>query len=129
MQKRYHTAAIVFAIVTSATVSAWAATFTYTPPAQTGTIYTVIDYKRTLGTTQNTSVSVAWGTFSKSGTITAPLDSCSQSSPSGFVLILKHLNADRVPLTISTTGTIVRTPYQGAAPPETQHSCYKLVNW
>jgi hypothetical protein len=112
-------------------VAAWAVTVTvtYKPPAKTGVIYTVINYKRALGTTQNTSVSVVWGTFRKSATIPAPLGSCSQSAPSGFVLTLNHLKADQVLFTLTTDGSIVHTPLQGAAPGEAQHSCYKLVSW
>jgi hypothetical protein len=128
MKKSYRSA-ILLVVITLFAMAAWAVTVTYNPPAQPGTIYTVIDYKRSLGTTVNTNVSVAWGTFNKSATITAPFDSCSQTFPAGFVLKLNHSNADSVPLTLSTTGTIVRGPYQGSAPAETQHSCYKTVSW
>jgi len=127
MRKPYRSTVLLLAFLTS--MAAWAATVTYKPPAQTGVIYTVINYKRVFGTTQNTSVSVAWGTFRKSATVPSPLGSCSQSSPSGFVLRLNHLKADSVPLTLTTDGTIVRGPYQGAAPAETQHPCYKTVSW
>ena len=117
-----------FLIVLTAT-AVWAATATYTPPAQTGTIYTVVSYKRSLGTAVNTSLSVNWGTFQRSGTVYAPFGSCSQSTPAGFVLRLQHTNADSVPLTVTTSGTFVRTPYQGVAPAEINHPCYQLVSW
>lgn len=120
---------IVLTTLMTLASTAWGATVTYTPPAQTGTIYTVIDYKRVFGTTVNTSLSVAWGTFNRSGTISAPFNSCSQTIPAGFVLTLQHTKADSVPLTVSTDGTFVRGPYQGSAPPEVNHPCYKVVNW
>lgn len=118
----------LLSLVMLTAAAAWAATTTYTPPAQTGTIYTVIDYKRTLGTAVTTSVSVAWGTFNRSGSST-PSGSCSQSIPAGFVLKLQHTNSDSVPLTVTTNGTFVRTPYQGVAPAEINHPCYKLLSW
>jgi len=129
MRRRAACFGIWLAMLAAVTSAVWAATATYTPPPQTGTIYTVINYKRAFGTTVGTFVSVTWGTFQKSGTISAPLGSCSQSIPSGFVLKLQHTKADSVPLTVSTDGTFVRTPYQGAAPAEVNHPCYKVVSW
>jgi hypothetical protein len=126
---RAKTACLGVLLATLTAAAVWGVSATYTPPAQTGTIYTVINYKRSLGTAVNTSLSVVWGTFQRSGPISAPLDSCSQSIPAGFVLKLQHTKADSVPLTVSTDGTFARTPYQGAAPPEISHPCYKTVSW
>lgn len=126
---RGRTASLWALLTLLAATAVWAATVTYTPPAQTGTIYTVINYKRVFGTAVNTSLSVAWGTFRRSGTISAPVGSCSQSTPAGFVLRLQHTKADSVPLTVTTDGTFVRTPYQGTAPAEINHNCYQLVSW
>jgi hypothetical protein len=120
---------LLLSVLTVLTSTAWAATITYTPPPQTGTVYTVINYKRVFGTAVDTSLSVVWGTFQRSGTISSPLGSCSQSIPAGFVLTLQHTKADSVPLTVSTDGTFVSGPYQGVAPPEINHPCYKVVNW
>lgn len=126
--RRAATYVLVALFLLTATV-VLAAAVTYTPPPRSGTIYTVIDYKRSLGTTRPTAVSVSWGSFNRSGTIASPLDSCSQAVHSGFVLTLQHLKADSVPLTVSTDGTFIRTPYQGAAPAEAGLPCYKVVNW
>lgn len=120
---------VLLGVFVLAAASAWAVTVTWTPPAQVGDVYTVIDYRRSFGTTQATSVSVAWGTFNKSATISAPLDSCSQAVHSGFVLKLRHLKADSIPLTLTTNGTILMGPYQGSAPAQWSAPCYKRIQW
>lgn len=125
-----HRAAYLWVLVVMLTATAvWGASMIYTPPARTGTIYTVINYKRVFGTTVNTSLSVAWGAYRRNGSISAPTGSCSQSTLAGFVLKLQHTKADSIPLTVSTDGTFVRGPYQGTAPAEANHACYKVVSW
>jgi hypothetical protein len=101
----------------------------FTPPPTPGVIYAVIDYARSSGTAQGTVVNVEWGNASRTITVGAPYQgSCAETTPAGFVLKLRHPRPDTTPLTITTTGTIVRPPYQGDLPPETLAACYKLVS-
>jgi hypothetical protein len=108
---------------------AWAATAIYTPPAEPGLIYTVINYSRSAGRAQHTYVTVDWGTVHRRQIVPFPYSnsSCATSTPSGFVFRLRHNQPDSTPLKITTTGTIVRGPYQGDVPLELLHPCYKLV--
>ena len=50
----------------------------------------------------------------------------SLTSPSGFVFKLRHRRSGSVPLRISTTGQIIRGPFQGDIPLEVLHPCYRL---
>jgi hypothetical protein len=117
-----------------ATAVAWAArgkasAATYVPPAQPGLIYTVINFNQVAGKAQNTPVSVSWGDFHNSFVASAPYGSnpCSTSTPSGFVYRLRNNQGSSAPLTITTSGTIVRGPFQGDVPMELLHACYRLV--
>jgi hypothetical protein len=74
-------------------------------------------------------VNVDWGLASRRVVVAAPYrGACSSTTPSGFVLKLRHPRPDTTPLTITTTGTIVRGPYQGDIPLEVLNACYKLVS-
>ncbi|MBW8873946.1 MAG: hypothetical protein JF614_03205 [Acidobacteria bacterium] len=137
MRKSHLSAAIVLILLTSATAVAWAArsaatrpsNASYTPPAETGMIYTVINYSRAGSVAQHTYVTVDSEDGSRTLIVPGPyLNSpCSTSTPSGFVFRLRHNMPDSIPVTITTTGTIVRGPYQGDVPMELLHACYKLV--
>lgn len=118
------TAATAFAARRSVATAA-----SFTPPAEPGVIYTIVDFPRDAGRAQSAMVNVDWGLASRRLVVAAPYRGvCSQSTPSGFVLKLRHPRPDVVPLTITTTGTIVRGPYQGDAPLELLNACYKLVS-
>ena len=105
-----------------------AAAATFTPPPEPGTIFTVINFPRASGAAQAAIVNIDWGLASRRVTVGAPYRGvCSQTTPSGFVLKMRHPRPDVVPLTITTTGTIVRGPYQGDIPLEVLSPCYKLV--
>jgi hypothetical protein len=97
----------------------------YNPPAQTGTIYTVIDFPRVQGRNQGVLVEVDWGTTQRRFMV-SPYGRCQLTSPSGFVLKLRHRRPGSEPLRLSTTGTIIRGPYQGEIPMEVLHDCYRL---
>lgn len=106
-----------------------AAAASFTPPAQAGVIYTVINFPRASGLAQSAVVNVDWGLASRRVVVGAPYRGvCSTTTPSGFVLKLRHPRPDTAPLTITTTGTIVRGPYQGDVPMELLNACYKLVS-
>ena len=100
----------------------------FTPPPEPGVIFTVIDFARSSGKAQTTVVNVEWGAASRRVTVAAPYRGvCSETTPSGFVLKMHHPRPDSVPLTITTTGDLVRGPYQGDVPLELLNPCYRLV--
>ena len=120
---------LISAAAAWATRPAKASTATFVPPAEPGLIYTIIDFNRAGGRAQNTPVTVSWGGFHNSFVVAAPYaaNPCSTSTPSGFVFRLRNNQGDSTPLTITTTGTIVRGPFQGDVPMELLHACYRLV--
>jgi hypothetical protein len=129
MKKPHLSTAILLVLVTSAAVAATTGTASYAPPAEPGSIYTVINYDRAGGRAQHTYVAVDWGAVHRQLIVPAPYGSnpCSRTTPSGFVFRLRHNQPDSTPLTLTTTGTIVRGPYQGDVPLELLSACYKLV--
>ncbi|HEV7786604.1 MAG TPA: hypothetical protein VGQ28_14760 [Thermoanaerobaculia bacterium] len=120
---------ILLASATAVARTAKASVATYVPPAEPGLIYTIINFNRAGGRTQNTPVTVSWGDFHNSFVVSAPYaaNPCSTSTPSGFVFRLRNNQGDSTPLTITTSGTIVRGPFQGDVPMELLHACYRLV--
>lgn len=98
----------------------------FIPPAEPGHIFTVINYGRALGRTQTTVINVEWGSASRKITVAPPYNTCAQTEATGIVLKMRHPLPDQVPLTITTTGTIVRGPYQGEPPLELLSACYRL---
>jgi hypothetical protein len=129
MKKPHLSTAIALVLLACAAGVAWAAKATYTPPAEPGLIYTVINFSRSAGRAQHTYVTVDWGSVHRRQIVPFPYSSssCATSTPSGFVFRLRHNQPDSTPLTITTTGTIVRGPYQGEPPLELLHPCYRLV--
>jgi hypothetical protein len=131
MKKPHLSTTILLTLVTSAAVAIAApiSKASFTPPAETGQIFTVINYDRAAGQAQATYVTVDWGTIHRQNVIAAPYggSSCKSTTPSGFVFKLRHNQPGSTPLTLTTTGTIVRGPYQGEMPLEVLHPCYKLV--
>lgn len=128
MNKPHLSIAILLILVTSA-AAATDNTATYTPPAETGQIFTVINYSRSAGRAQHTYVTVDWGTVHRQLIVPAPYgrNPCARTTPSGFVVKLRHNTPDSTPLTLTTTGTIVKGPYQGDVPLELLNACYKLM--
>jgi hypothetical protein len=129
MRIPYLSAAILLVVLVSSTALAWAATATYTPPAEPGQIFTVIDFPQSRGRAQALVISVESGNATRNITVAAPYrgNVCSTSTPSGIVLRLRHNQPDSTPVTVVTTGKVVRGPYQGEPPLELLHPCYKLV--
>jgi len=119
-------AVILLVVLVGSSALAWASTATFTPSNQPGQIFTVIDFPRARGRAQALRISVETGNAVRNITIAAPYtaNSCSTSTPSGIVF---RLRSSSTPITIVTTGTIVRGPYQGEPPLELLHPCYKLV--
>jgi hypothetical protein len=115
---------LTLTILALGAVAAWGATASFTPPPEQGTIFAVINADRSPGA-RSTSISVTWGPFRRTVGRGNPYGNCS-GSVAGFVLMIRNTAASTRPFTLSTTGTIVRPPYQGIAPPEVSHACYKL---
>lgn len=105
-----------------------AATVTYTPPAEPGDIFTVIDYPTSGGTAESFQVGEVMGNRHRQLTVGSPYASCAGTTPAGAVVRFRHFTADSVPLTLTTTGRIVRGPYQGGMPVEALHRCYQVVS-
>jgi hypothetical protein len=129
MRKAHLSLAILLTILASAAYAAKNAVARFTPPPETGMIYTVINFNRADGKNQATYVNVSWGAASRTTIVSAPgyASPCRTATPAGFIFRLRHSTSDVVPLTIGTTGTIVRGPYQGEPPLEQLHACYRLV--
>jgi hypothetical protein len=99
-------------------------TVTYTPRSgAAGPVFVVVDYPRAGGLAQPTPVKIDWGRIQRSF-IAVPYGKCDEISPSGFVIKLKQLGDG--PLKLTTTGTILRGPYQGDPPLELLHVCYRV---
>lgn len=120
-------AAALLVILTPAAAATRAATREYTPPPQPGDIYTVIDFPIVHGTAEGISVRETMGNRRRD-LVAEPRYSCERSTPAGVVVRFRHFTADSVPLILTTTGTILRGPYQGSLPPEALHHCYELVS-
>jgi hypothetical protein len=120
-------AAVLLAVLAPQGAASRPATVEYTPPSQPGDIFTVIDFARSGGTAQPTTVTEVMGSRHRSFTA-VPRYSCAHATPAGVVVRFRHFTSDSTPLTVTTSGTIVRSPYQGGLPPEGLHHCYQLVS-
>lgn len=110
--------------------AAFADSATYTPPPETGDIYIVIKYVQTiLNTDTDTQVTVNWGAYNHTATISPPWfpkGECNTPGVCGFIIKLKHKKADDITMTVTTNGQIMEPPMQGSAPP---HPNYEMHNW
>jgi hypothetical protein len=120
-------AILMLAILASASLAAMAATASFTPPPQDGMIFAVVNFDRASGENQPTSITVTWGQARRTETVGRPYGNCASATPAGFVLMVRLFDTATVPFEISTNGRIVRGPYQGEAPPEISHACYKFL--
>jgi hypothetical protein len=100
----------------------------YTPPASPGDIYVILDYARVRGAAQTTSIDATLDGRHRSLTVGEPYADCETSSPAGIVFRMRHYTSDTTPFTLTTSGTVVRPPYQGGVPIEATHRCYRLVS-
>jgi hypothetical protein len=116
-------ASIALAFILS--TAAWAATTVYTPPAEPGVIYTVINFEQAAGRSLPTYVTLDWGAVHRT-LIATPYGRCQNVTPAGFVLKLRHSSSSRAPLRITTKGKVIREPYQGELPLEVLHACYRI---
>ena len=124
MRKSSLPALMLLTILLLGAVAAWAATASFTPPPEEGTIFAVINADRSPGAL-TTRIRVDWGSFHKVVTRGNPYGNCS-GMLAGFVLMVRNTRSDSTLFTLRTTGTIARAPYQGEPPPEVGHACYKL---
>jgi hypothetical protein len=120
--------ALLLAALSLALAAPRIATATFTPAPEPGNIFTVIDFARAHGTAQGTFVTVITGGARRDFAVAPSYRGiCSTSTPAGFVLRMRHPRPDSIPITILTSGTIVRGPYQGDIPLELLNPCYKMV--
>lgn len=130
--RKPHVYAILLLIVLPSAIfaraRAWKDRVTFVPPSEPGKIFVVINYDRSSGRNQGTFVDVDWGSASRKVTVVPPYRRCADAVNAGFVLRMRHPTSDSVPMTITTTGTIVRGPFQGDIPLEVLSACYKLVS-
>jgi hypothetical protein len=105
-------------------VAAWRMSASFTPPAKPGNIFAVVNADRSAGA-RTTTIAVDWRSTRKSVIRANGYGNCS-GSVSGWVVMVPNGGGDTSRFTLSTTGTIVRPPYQGMVPPEISHPCYKL---
>ena len=115
---------LTLAILALAAKAAGASTASFTPPREEGTIFAVVNADRSPGA-RSTRLKVDWGSFHRTVGRGNPYGNCA-GSVAGFVLMIQNRGAAPKPFTLTTGGTIVRPPYQGVAPPEVSHPCYKL---
>ena len=128
MKTRSLPAKLILPILILGTMAAWGATrlqtASFMPPPQTGDIFAVINADRSAGVTA-TRISVTWGSVQRSVIRGNQYGNCA-GPISGWVLLVRHTQPGSTLFTVSTSGTIARAPYQGIAPPEVGHACYKL---
>lgn len=123
--KRSHLSLILtLTILVLGALAVWGATASFTPPPEQGTIFAVINADRSPGA-RTTQISVRWGNFQRTVGRGNPYGTCA-GTMAGFVLMIRNSRANTSTFTLTTTGTIARAPYQGMAPPEVSHACYKL---
>lgn len=124
MKTRFLPAKLIVSILFLSAMAAWAATRTasFMPPPQTGDIFAVINADRSA---TGTRIGVTWGRAQRSAIRGNQYGNCA-GAMSGWVLLVRHSAPGSKLFTVSTTGTIARAPYQGIAPPEVGHPCYKV---
>ena len=118
--------ALLLVLAASAAFGVRYASFRFTPPAEAGVIYTVINFDRAGDRARPTYVNLVWGNVRRQLVVAPPYRTCAETPAAGIVFKLRHPRPDSVPLTISTTGTVVRGPYQGDVPLELLSACYRL---
>jgi len=124
MSKSYRPAIFFLSLLVLAALAAWGATVSFTPPPVEGTIFAVINADRSAGA-RTTKITVDWGPFHRSVGRGNPYGNCA-GMIAGFVLMIDHTHRDANLFTLTTSGRVARAPYQGEAPPEVSHPCYKL---
>jgi hypothetical protein len=131
MRKTHLCAALLLVVLPSTIFArgrAWKDRASFVPPSEPGKIFVVINYDRSSGSNQGTFVNVSWGSASRKLAVPPPYQRCADAVNAGFVVRMRHPTSDSVPMTITTTGTIVRGPYPGDIPLEVLSACYKLVS-
>jgi hypothetical protein len=127
MRRTWLAAALFLAVLAPESAASRPVTVEYTPRPDAGDIFTVIDFPRSGGMAQPITVREVIGPRHRSFTA-APRYSCAHATPAGVVVRFRHFTSDTEPLTLTTSGTIVRGPVQEGLPPEVLHHCYQLVS-
>ena len=124
MRKSHLPLILALTILVLGALAAWAATASFTPSPRGGDIFAVINADRSAGA-RTTTISVTWGSFRTTVGRGNPYGTCA-GTMAGFVLLVRNTRPGSDLFTLTTSGTIVRPPYQGLPPPEVSHACYKL---
>lgn len=101
---------------------------TYTPPAEKGKIYVLINFAGASGIVpKDLKVSVKWGGWQKSGAFNS---GGGRTPKDGVIIRLNHTKNDSVPLTVSTSaeGSIANI-YQGGEPSQRSSGNWHYVEW
>ncbi len=122
--RKAHLPVLVVLLALVLATAAWAATASFTPRPGGADIFAVVNADRSPGV-RVTRIGVSWGRFQKVSGRGNPYGNCSGAT-AGWVLLVRATNPRAQLFTLTTNGTIVRPPYQGFAPPEISHACYKL---
>ena len=120
-------AGLLLAAIAPGSAGTRMSTAEYTPPPQPGDIYTVIDFARSGGTAEATTIEEVMGSRQREMTV-VPHHYCVNTTPTGVVVRFRHYTADSVPLRVTTSGRIIQGPRQGGVPVEAMHRCYELVS-
>lgn len=127
MRKSHLPAILTLGLLVLGALAAFAArgaNASFTPPPVEGTIFAVINADRSPGAV-TTKMTVDWGPFHRSVGRGNPYGNCA-GIIAGFVLRIEHTHPDANLFKLTTSGRIARAPYQGQAPPEISHPCYKV---
>ncbi|HYU30763.1 MAG TPA: hypothetical protein VEW48_01250 [Thermoanaerobaculia bacterium] len=112
----------ILILIAGGALAGWKATASFRPTSDGGPIFAVINADRSAGAVA-TSITVTSGSVRKSFARGNQYANCG-GPMSGWVLMVRTSGSDL--FTLTTTGKIVRPPYQGMAPPEVGHPCYKV---
>lgn len=119
--------AVLVLTILALAATAWAAknTVTFTPRGgASGVVYAVYDFEREGGRAQPSRVIIDWGSIHRSF-IAVPYGRCERVTPAGFIIKLKQSGEGTLKITTSS-GVLIRGPYQGEPPLEITHACYRV---
>lgn len=129
MKKLFTLPLAITALLLMSTVQA--NTLVYTPPAEIGNVYVVVNYNKSpIGTPIKTSVNINWGGWSKTGSFsTTDSRGCGAiMSTFGFVIKLYHSKKDSYAISATSDGKVVSVS-QGNAPSQWSSPCYQQISW
>lgn len=128
MKKQICSLLLTAVLLLSLPINLWADSSRYTPPAEKGDIYIVIEFKGQFPRKQPTSVNISWGNWSRNRTVNPKSFVLPNNIPEGFVIHLRHTKNDSIPIEVSTEGRIISI-YQGNPPSQWNKKGWSQENW